>query len=130
MGTDHEKAIRDYIDNNAGLSVPIYAGSYREGMEDDAIVIRGTTSADPIQKFGGTSSTDIKEVEVRVIARGHSSNREDVKDRVDSIYDTLSGASPPGYMASFPRGSNPVAEGRDGSNRWIMSLIFRLLIEE
>lgn len=128
MGTDHELATRDYLDANAGLGVSIYAGGFRPGMEDDAIVCRATSSLQSEYKFGAPE--EIKRPEIRIIVRGAPSARKATKDRADSVWDTLSGASPTGYMAVYMRGSGPNALGRDGSKRWRFSVLARLMIDE
>lgn len=128
MGTDHEKTIRDYLDTNAGLSVEIFAGGFRPKMDDDAIAVRQLDGFDPQYKYGAPS--EVKFPEVKVLVRAPFNDRAGAKLRADTVWDTLSGAEPPGYLAVYMRGSGPNAAGRDGHKRWIFSVRAEPMLDE
>lgn len=129
MGTDHEKQIADYLANNAGLSVSVKAGGFRPGYDDDIVVVRyDQTSPSPEYEFG--RGEEIKYPRIRAVARAPSNKRETAKDRARTIWDTLSGAQPSGYMVVLGVGSQPVPMGQDEDNRWRYAARFECQIYE
>lgn len=126
--SNHAQNIRDYLQNNTNLSSKIVAGRFESGNPDATISVRMDGGPQSSYMMDG-GDKEIKNPRVQIIVRGSENDKTGTASRANTVYDTLSGASPPGYMAVYGQsGPHEMSPGEDGQVRY--SANFRLSIEE
>lgn len=124
----HHKAVRDYLNANAGLSQTIIAGQLRVGMDDDIIACRPTGGE--TQHYHGGPGEISNQPTVQVIVRGHQSEYDATNQRARTIHDTLKNAEISGYSGLWMDEAVPLNPSVDGDDRHYFTVNITLLIDE
>lgn len=127
--TDHAKAVRDYLDANLGLSgVSVYAGQWRDGMDDRAITIRETGGTQ--QRTYGETFGDVNDPTVQVMTRAAEGQRQQAKDDADAVWAAMRYARLTDYELVYTEQPQSLPVGPDDEGRFRFSVNLRLTIQE
>jgi len=124
----HAKAVRDYLDNSAGLSVPLKWGVMRSGYADDVVVCKASGGSVTHYLNGGGENS--AQPTVQVMVRGAPDGYEAAHTRARTIHDTLKVGAITGYDGTWVQQAQPNDLGPDDDGRHYFTVNVRLLIDE